>query len=173
MNQNNSNNQDSPQSGKSDRALNLPQADLKIKSEDGTVKVYDKLRDKYVALTPEEFVRQHFVNYLINYLHYPSSLMANEVSIELNGTHKRCDTVIYNLNSQPFIIVEYKAPDVALTQNVFDQIVRYNMKLKAKYLIVTNGINHYCCVADYVNDSYHFLPKIPDYLEMKNPYSEN
>lgn len=153
--------------------LNLPPVDLKIRREGNLVKVYDPLRDKYVNLTPEEFVRQHFTAYLINNLHFPPSIMANEVGIRLNDTLKRCDTVVYGSDGAPLVIVEYKAPGVPITQNVFDQIVRYNMELKARYLIVSNGMRHYCCVNDYAAGTYHFIPRIPDYASLKSPFSEN
>lgn len=153
--------------------LHLPPLAMRIKEENGVLRVFDPIREKYVALTPEEYVRQRFTSYLREDLHYPSSLMANEISIELNGMKKRCDTVIFNPDGTPLIIVEYKAPEVNVTQNVFDQIVRYNMTLRAKYLIVSNGLNHYCCVLDYSNNSYHFIPSIPDYLEIKKAFSDN
>lgn len=153
--------------------LNLPPVDLKIRQEGNLVKVFDPLRDKYVHLTPEEFVRQHFVPFLINQLHYPPTLMANEITINLNDTRKRCDTVVFNSDGTPLIIVEYKAPGVVINQNVFNQIVRYNMRLKARYLIVSNGFNHYCCKIDYSSNSYNFLPRIPDYQSAGNIFSEN
>lgn len=153
--------------------LNLPPIDLKIKEEDGILKVFDKLRGKYVALTPEEFVRQHFTSWLSSQMHYPVSLMANEIGIEFNGMKKRCDTVVFNPDGSPLMIVEYKAPEVQITQNVFDQIARYNMTLRASYLVVSNGINHYCCKIDYAGGIYHFIPAIPDYTELRRPFSEN
>lgn len=149
-------------------ALNLPAADLKVIQEKGTCRIFDPLRKKYVVLTPEEYVRQHFVSWLMTSLHYPCSLMANEIGIELNGTRKRCDTVVFNPDGTPFMIVEYKAPSVGITQMVFDQIARYNMVLHARLLVVSNGISHYCCVMDYSNNSYHFLPSVPDYHEFRN-----
>lgn len=153
--------------------LNLPAFDYKLKKEGEIIKIFDSLRDKYVAATPEEFVRQHFINYLVNYLHYPASHIANEIGIELNGTKKRCDSVVFGDDLNPWVIVEYKAPNVEITQQTFDQIARYNMQLRAQYLIVSNGINHYCCVMDYSTDSYHFLPKIPSYTDLRNPFSAN
>ena len=125
--------------------LNLPPADLKIRRDGDIVRVFDSLRQKYVVLTPEEYVRQHFVGWMTSALRYPRTLMANEVGIELNGMRRRCDTVVFNQDSTPLIIVEYKAPGVEVTQDVFDQIVRYNMVLRAKYLVVSNGMRHYCC----------------------------
>lgn len=148
--------------------LNLPSIPLRLKDEEGIVKVFDPLRDKYVALTPEEFVRQHFTAWLRDGRHYPASLMANEIGIEVNGTRKRCDTVVFGNDGKPMVIVEYKAPDITVNQAVFDQIVRYNMTLHADYLVVSNGINHYCCVMDYENGTYHFIPEIPDYLSLNS-----
>lgn len=149
---------------KSLKTLAIPYADLRLaKDEEGNLKVYDILRKKYVSLTPEEFVRQNFVHWLISAHGYPASLMANEVEIRLNDTRKRCDTVIYGRECQPIMIIEYKAPDVEITQNTFDQIVRYNRELKAKYLVVSNGRANYCCVIDYVRDTYNFIRLIPEY----------
>lgn len=145
------------------RALNLPKIELRTTLEGEIVKVFDPLRRKYVALTPEEFVRQHFAAWLQSDLGYPSSMMANEVKVELNGTSKRCDTIVYGPDGKPWMIVEYKAPDIKISQSVFDQIVRYNMELMAKYLVVSNGIEHFCCVMDYDSDSYNFIPRIPGY----------
>ena len=104
--------------------LNLPAAPLRIRDENGIRKVFDRLRDKWVVLTPEEWVRQHFTYWLINEFHYPQSLMANEIGIEVNGAKKRCDTVAFRREGTPLLIVEYKAPDIRITQAVFDQIVR-------------------------------------------------
>lgn len=146
---------------------------MKVMRGDNVLKVYDPLRHKYVVLTPEEYVRQHFVNWLLTGLHYPASLTANEIGIELNGTKRRCDTIVFNTDGTPLIIVEYKAPSVNITQKVFDQIARYNMALRARYLIVSNGMHHYCCVIDYAANTYHFIPEIPDYKDMRNQFSIN
>lgn len=150
--------------------LVVPYARLKLaKDSGGDLKVFDILRKKFVALTPEEFVRQNFIHWLIEDLHYPASLMANEVEIKINDTKKRCDSIIFGRECQPLIIIEYKSPDVEITQVTFDQIIRYNRELRAKYLIVSNGVKLYCCVIDYDNESYHFIPKIPDYAEANLP----
>ena len=154
-------------------ALNLPPAELRFRREGSILKVFDPLRDKFVAYTPEEHVRQHFVNFMKTILGYPASLMANEIGVELNGMRKRCDTVVFRPDGTPQIIIEYKAPSISLTQNVFDQIVRYNMRLRAKYLVVSNGLSHYCCVNDYENNTYHFIPRIPDYRSLTFPLSDN
>ena len=148
-------------------SLNLPAFDTKIAVRDGKRLIFDVIRRRYVALTPEEWVRQHFVHFLIAYKGYPQTLMANEVQVQLNGTRKRCDTVLYRRDLSARMIVEYKAPDVQITQAVFDQITRYNMVLRVKYLIVTNGLQHYCCRIDYRTQTYTFLPSIPDYPSLE------
>lgn len=141
--------------------LNLPLVELRLKMEDNILKVFDSLRGKYVALTPEEYVRQHFTAWMTENLGYPASLMQNEVPLSLNNTKRRCDTVVFRRDGSPVVIVEYKAPTIAITQTVFDQIARYNMVLHSRFLIVSNGMSHFCCEMDYQNDSYAFLPNIP------------
>lgn len=145
--------------------LNLPPRRLQLgRDSRGRTTVYDPLRRKSVVLTPEEWVRQHFVAHLVADLGYPPPLLANEVGIRLNGLQRRCDTVVWDAaTATPQIIVEYKAPDVEITGAVFDQIVRYNMVLRARLLIVSNGMSHYCCRIDYAANSYSFLPSIPAY----------
>ncbi|MCM1108802.1 MAG: type I restriction enzyme HsdR N-terminal domain-containing protein [Clostridium sp.] len=128
--------------------------------------VFDPIRRKYVALTPEEWVRQHFVHFLINSKGYPGSLLGNEISLTLNGTSKRCDTVLYSRTATPRMIIEYKAPHIEITQKVFSQISRYNMALHVDYLIVSNGVTHYCCKVDYEHLTYTFLSDIPAYNEL-------
>lgn len=147
-------------------SLNLPEFESKIIVKDGKQSVYDILRRRYVALTPEEWVRQHFVHFLIGHKGYPKGLMANEVNVKLNATFKRCDTVLYGRDLSARMIIEYKAPTVAITQAVFDQITRYNMVLKVDYLIVSNGLQHYCCKMNYKDMSYSFLREIPGYEEL-------
>ena len=146
--------------------LNLPKYDIKIRQTDGKRQVFDPLRRKWVALTPEEFVRQHFVNHLTTDLNYPSSLLANEVELTIAGKRMRCDSVLYDARLQPKMIVEYKAPTVKITQHVFDQISTYNLLLHVDYLIVSNGMSHYCCKMDYDNNTYVFLDHIPAYSEL-------
>ena len=146
--------------------LNLPSFPFKLQQQNGKNVIFDALRKKYVALTPEEWVRQHFIRFLTDYKGYPKGLLANEVQLVLNGTKKRCDTVLFNKDLSARMIVEYKAPHIEITQAVFDQITRYNMVLKVDYLIVSNGINHYCCRIDYNTMSYTFLPEIPDYQNL-------
>ena len=144
-------------------SLNLPTFAAKVKEKDGKHVIFDPVRRKFVALTPEEWVRQHFVNYLISDKGYPKELLANEVPLKLNGTSKRCDTVAYNRFLTPLMIVEYKAPHIEITSSVFDQIVRYNMVLHVRYLAVSNGISHFCFKIDYENLTYSFLEGIPEY----------
>lgn len=146
--------------------LNLPQFDKKITKKDNKAFILDIIRRQYVALTPEEWVRQHFIHFLIGHKNYPQSLMANEVQLKLNGMSRRCDTVVYDRTLRPRVIIEYKAPTVNITQKVFDQICRYNIVLQVDYLIVSNGITHYCCKVDYNTRSYSFLKEIPIYTEI-------
>lgn len=147
-------------------SLNLPAFEAKIAVRNGKRVIFDTIRRRYVALTPEEWVRQHFVHFLIEHKGYPQPLMANEVQVQLNGTRKRCDTVLYRRDLSARMIVEYKAPEVEITQAVFDQITRYNMVLRVDYLIVSNGLRHYCCRMDYEKGSYTFLPDIPCYQDL-------
>ncbi len=147
-------------------SLNLPSFEAKIKTQNEKKYIYDILRKRFIALTPEENVRQHFVHFLLSHKNYPAALMANEVAISLNGTKKRCDTVLYKRDLTPRLVIEYKAPTVEITQAVFDQIARYNIVLRVEYLIVSNGINHYCCKIDYANQKYVFLKDIPSYTEL-------
>lgn len=145
--------------------LNLPAAPLRIEDDgrDG-LRVYDVLRRRFVALTPEEWVRQNFVCFLMAERGFPRHLMANEVSLKLNGTARRADTLVYTRELCPLAVVEYKASSVVIGQKVFDQIARYNSVFKAPYLIVSNGLHHYCC--RYTDSGYSFLPEIPMYGAM-------
>ncbi|MDH6311800.1 putative type IV restriction endonuclease [Parabacteroides sp. PFB2-10] len=149
-------------------ALNLPTYAFKVTEREGKKLIFDEIRNKYVALTPEEWVRQHFVQYLISEKGYPKNLVGNEIGIKVHRTSKRCDTVVYDRFLAPLMVLEYKAPTVEITPAVFDQIVRYNMTLQVRYLIVSNGMNHYCCRIDDDQSNYEFLEEIPRYEEMKN-----
>ena len=146
--------------------LNLPKYGIKIKNDKGHQSIFDVLRRKYVALTPEEWVRQHFVHFLIEHKGYPKALMANEIQLAIGNKKLRCDSVLYDRTLKPRMIIEYKAPTVNITQKVFDQITIYNMLLHVDYLVVSNGIKHYCCQMDYDNQKYLFLEDIPDYQEI-------
>ncbi|MCR5312252.1 MAG: type I restriction enzyme HsdR N-terminal domain-containing protein [Bacteroidaceae bacterium] len=146
--------------------LNLPPFEANIKKINGMVKIMDVLRKKFVALTPEEWVRQHFIHYLIEHKGYSSTLMANEVSLSLNGMSRRCDSVLYNRDMTPLMIIEYKAPSIEITQKVFNQISRYNIVLQVKYLVISNGLKHYCCKLDYEKGQYIFLENLPSYDQL-------
>ena len=146
--------------------LNLPKYGIKIKNDKGHQSIFDVLRRKYVALTPEEWVRQHFMHFLIEHKGYPKALMANEIQLAIGNKKLRCDSVLYDRTLKPRMIIEYKAPTVSITQKVFDQITIYNMLLHVDYLVVSNGIKHYCCRMDYANQKYLFLEDIPDYQNL-------
>jgi len=146
--------------------LNLPTYNANLKKIGDAVKIFDVLRRKFVALTPEEWVRQNFIHYLLEHKGYSPTLMANEVAVTLNGMTKRCDSVLYDQQLHPKMIIEYKAPTVEITQKVFNQICRYNMVLQVEYLIVSNGMKHYCCRLDYEKKQYAFLEDIPLYGEL-------
>ena len=143
--------------------LNLPPYPAKVVVRSGKRMIFDMLRRKYVALTPEEWVRQHFVNFLVSHRGYPASMLANEVELVIGQKRLRCDTVLYGLRAEPRMIVEYKAPGINVTQKVFDQVAAYNMLLHVDYLVVSNGLCHYCCKMDYDNQKYLFLEDIPLY----------
>ena len=145
--------------------LNLPTFDIALRRDpDGATRVYDPLRAKWLVLTPEEWVRQHFVNYLTAHLGYPRSLIANEIGLKLNDTQRRCDTVVYHRDLSPACIVEYKRPSVEITAKVFNQIARYNSVLGTRHLIVSNGLRHFCC--RFEGDGYVFLDHLPGYDEL-------
>ena len=146
--------------------LNLPPYEIKIRETDGRRTILDILRRKYVALTPEEWVRQHIVHFLIEQKGYPATLLANEVQLNVGNKLLRADSVLYGSDLHPRMIIEYKAPTVSITQKVFDQISVYNMLLKVDYLVVSNGINHYVCKMNYENQKYFFLREIPEYKDL-------
>jgi len=143
--------------------LNLPEYKFRFREVGQKKQIFDSFRKKFVFLTPEEWVRQNFLMYLTLEKNYPSSLVAVEAGLKLYKRKKRTDIVVYNNTGQPILIIECKAPEIKLTQDVFDQITRYNMILQVNYLIVTNGLEHYCCLLDFENNSYRFLKEIPDY----------
>jgi hypothetical protein len=143
--------------------LNLPTYNFKLKSSENKMLIFDKLRKKYIVLTPEEWVRQHFVYFLIEEKKYPVTLIALEKQLTINNLKKRSDILVFNTDGKPEIIVECKAPSIKITQNTFDQIARYNLKLRANYLILTNGLEHFYCKMDFKNETYIFLKDIPHY----------
>ena len=146
--------------------LNLPRFEIRVERHAGRLTIFDILRRRHVALTPEEWVRQHFVHFLIEHKGYPKALMANEIQLAIGNKKLRCDSVLYDRTLRPRMIIEYKAPTVNITQKVFDQITIYNMLLHVDYLVVSNGIKHYCCRMDYANQKYLFLEDIPDYQNL-------
>lgn len=146
--------------------LNLPNFEIKLKGTKEKPFIWDILRCKYVAVTPEEWVRQHFVHFLVEHKNYPSSLLANEIKLGVGDKTLRADTVLYSRQLTPRMIIEYKAPHIPITQKVFDQISIYNMLLHVDYLVVSNGLQHYICKMDYDGKKYLFLEDIPDYKEI-------
>jgi hypothetical protein len=143
--------------------LNLPAFDYQLKSNENKTLIFDIIRKKYVVLTPEEWVRQHFVNYLISVKNYPVSLIAIEKQIQLHKVTKRFDILIFSNIGKPYILIECKATNVQIGQNTFDQIARYNSEIDAEFLIVTNGLDHFCCQMDFDSKKYIFLNSIPDF----------
>lgn len=143
--------------------LNLPDYPIRLSGTQEHPSIFDILRRKYIALTPEEWVRQHFIHFLINQKNYPVTLLANEIKLQVGNKTLRADSVLYDRELRPRMIVEYKAPHIPITQKVFDQISTYNMLLHVDYLVVSNGLQHYCCKMDYDNQKYLFLEDIPDY----------
>jgi len=141
----------------------LPNVALKTKSVEGTIQVFDVIRKKYFVLTPEEWVRQHFIHYLNNEKNYPMGLMGVEKMIKYNALKTRADIVLYTREGKAKMIVECKAPNIKITQDTFNQIAKYNFKLKVKYLVVTNGMKHYCCKMEYNTNEIEFLEEIPSY----------
>ena len=143
--------------------INLPSYATKLRENGSRHEIFDFLRRKYVTLTPEEWVRQHFTHFLVDHKGYPKGLLANEVELKVGEKRLRCDTLLYNRAMHPQMIIEYKAPDIAIRQQVFDQITVYNMLLRVDYLVVSNGMQHYCCRMDYERNTYQFLSDIPAY----------
>ena len=146
--------------------LNLPPYAIQLREVDGRRQIYDFLRRKYVALTPEEWVRQHFVHYLVDHLGYPKGLLGNEIALRVGEKRLRCDTVVYDRQLRALMIVEYKAPDVELTPQVMDQVMSYNALLRVGCVVLSNGLEHYCCRMDYEKKEYSFVRNIPLYNEL-------
>lgn len=143
--------------------LNLPEYTFRIKNENNKQLIFDAIRKKFVVLTPEEWVRQNFIEYLKKAKNYPETLMAVEKQILVNQKQRRFDLLIYLRSGQPHLIAEFKAPDVKITQEAFDQVVRYNMALRVERVVVSNGIRHFACEIDYVGNTYAYLKEIPEY----------
>jgi hypothetical protein len=143
--------------------LNFPTYSFRLKNSENKTHIFDVVRKKFVVLQPEEWVRQHCIQYLIQEKNYPISLINVEKVVLINGLKKRYDIVVFDSNGSLVLVVECKAPKVKISQTTFDQIARYNLTLKAHYLMVTNGLNHYFCTMNYNNESFEFLKTLPDY----------
>jgi len=143
--------------------LNFPDCEFRFKKDGEIVSIFDCIRKKFIVLTPEEWVRQHTVNFLLTEKKYPKSLVNVEKVLKVNGLTKRYDIVVFNPDGSIKILVECKAPEVTISQSTFDQIARYNMTMNSAYLMVTNGLNHYFCRMDYEGEKYLFLKELPDY----------
>ncbi len=144
--------------------LNFPTYSFRFKNSENKVSIFDEIRKKFILLTPEEWVRQHVVQFLLQDKKYPKSYINVEKLIKINNLIKRYDGVVFQPNGEIFLLIECKAPEVPISQQTFDQIARYNLVLKAKYLMVTNGLNHYFCQMDFENEKYVFLKELPEYL---------
>ncbi|MFN8325641.1 MAG: type I restriction enzyme HsdR N-terminal domain-containing protein [Flavobacteriaceae bacterium] len=143
--------------------LNFPEYSFRFKNSENKVLIFDEIRKKFVVITPEEWVRQHVIKFLLQEKKYPKSYINVEKNIKINGLSKRYDVVVFNPDGSIFLLVECKAPEVSITQNVFDQIARYNLKLNAQHLMVTNGLNNYFCQMDFLNEKYIFLKELPNH----------
>lgn len=146
--------------------LNLPTYDFTIKQESGKQFIYDVFRKRYLLLTPEEWVRQSFARYLIEEKGFPASLMMTEHTLHLNKMIKRCDILVHKPAGNPTVLIECKAPGVKISGDTFDQVARYNLVFKVKYLIVSNGLKHFCCYVDFETRKVDFLDDIPDFSEL-------
>ena len=144
--------------------LNFQLYNFRFKNSENKVSIFDEIRKKFIILTPEEWVRQHVVRYLLEEKKYPKSLINVEKVLSVNGLRKRYDIVVFNPDGSIFVLVECKAPEIKTAQATFDQIARYNLALKAQFLMVTNGHNHYFCQMDFENEKYDFLKELPDYV---------
>ncbi len=146
--------------------LNLPRYPIKIKEEKGGKYIFDPIRKKYLVLQPEEWVRQNFIQFLIKEKNYPESLIAIEKGLKLNELQKRADIVIYDNQAKPIVLIECKAPKVKINQEVFEQVARYNVVFKVPYLLVTNGLDHYCSKVNFDDNDFEFLQELPVYKDL-------
>ena len=145
------------------KQLQFPTYSFRFKNSENKVAIFDEIRKKFIIVTPEEWVRQHVVQFLLQDKKYPKSHINVEKLLKINGLIKRYDVVVYKPDGNITILIECKAPGVKISQSTFDQIARYNMTLNADYLMVTNGLNHYFCKMDYQNEKYDFLSELPEY----------
>jgi hypothetical protein len=144
--------------------LNLPPCSFRMKEEGAAVYIFDEIRKKFLLLTPEEWVRQHFIKYLVTYKKYPRSLIRLEGGVKVNSLQKRSDILLYNSLGEKIMLIECKAPNVKLVQGTFDQVARYNLVHKAPLLVITNGLSHHYCRIDFITGSYEFLNDLPEYV---------
>ena len=143
--------------------LNLPEFEYKLRKADGKVWIFDVIRKKYLLLTPEEWVRQHFLHYLVNHYEYPKALIRIEGGLKFNTLSKRSDIVVFDREGKPWMLVECKSPDLKMSDAILRQASAYNVTLKAKYLTVTNGLVHYCCRIDHENQKIELLSDLPGF----------
>jgi type I site-specific restriction endonuclease len=143
--------------------LNLPEYNFRIKKQNEKLQIFDSQRKRYVSLTPEEWVRQHFIRFLIETKGYPAAHLAIEKQLNMNGMKKRCDAILYNNEAKPIMVIEFKAPNVPISQATFDQVAVYNAKLKVDFFIISNGIEHYCCRVNSETARYEFFSEIPNH----------
>lgn len=143
--------------------LNLPPFPFKLNQEGNKLYIFDELRKKQLLLTPEEWVRQHWIRYLMDQKRFPKALLKVEGGLKLNTLSKRTDLVLFDRNGQRLLIAEFKAPQVKITQKAFDQVARYNMVHQVRYLVVSNGLQHYYAKVDFEQETYAFLPELPTY----------
>ncbi|WP_322549471.1 type I restriction enzyme HsdR N-terminal domain-containing protein [Flavobacterium psychraquaticum] len=145
------------------KKLNFPTYSFRFKNSENKVSIFDEIRKKFIVLSPEEWVRQNVIQFLLQNKNYPKSYINVEKLIKVNGLSKRYDGIVFKPNGEIFLLIECKAPEVPISQDTFDQIARYNLELKAQYLMVTNGLNHYFCQMDFENETYIFLKELPDF----------
>ena len=145
------------------KQLNFPNYSFRFKNSENKTYIFDVIRKKFVLITPEEWVRQNTIQYLLQEKQYSKSYINVEKLVKVNNLNKRYDIVVFKPNGSVFLVIECKAPEITINQQTFDQIAQYNLVLKADYLMVTNGLNHYFCEMDFENENYLFLKNLPDY----------
>ena len=146
--------------------LNLPLYNFRIKNQNDKQFIFDAQRQKFVSLTPEEWVRQHFIRFLIEEKKFPAAWIAIEKQLNINGMKKRCDAIVYDEYAKPLVLIEFKAPEVSITQATFDQAVVYNLELNVSFFIISNGLQHYACKIDLKEGKYLFFEEIPDFASI-------
>lgn len=148
------------------KKLNLPEYNFRLKTEDKKTKIFDSIRRKYIVLTPEEWVRQNLIQYLIQEKNYPAGLIGVEKSLVQNGLKRRSDIILFDRNQKAQLLVECKAPEIPITQATFDQISRYNIHYKVPFLLISNGLQHYVCQINFKTQASIFLSEVPDYHQL-------